>query len=755
VVDEEVLKREFGQFGAVASVKIMWPRDEEQRRRGRNCGFVAFMTRDGAQAAKDNLNGKLIHEFEMHVGWGKAVPLPALPVYPPPDGVAAGRLLPPGVAPPAPLGGGFSAVPPVGSGFSAVPAPLEMMERPTDPAHVGSGPDIAVPVPEPRERFIIDTMADYVSVDGTDFEQAVMEREKGNPEFGFLYDLDSTAHVYYRWRLYSLLQGDTLRSWRIAPFVMVAGSPRWVPPPMTSESAAASRTAAQGGSGRASKERGRPLSDTQRDRFEDMLRGLTAERDSICNAMAFCLDNAESAHEITEILTEAMTIPETPANLKVARLFLLSDILHNSTAPVKNASNFRTRLHDSIPAIFDSLADCYRACDSRMTQETLRRHVLRVLRVWRNWFIFSDDYLNGLQATFLYIGSAAAKEAARNEDLEMELLALSDAEVERRCRHAGLNTSRGRSTWIERLLALDSYLKGDGVGSKAAGGDDAGDVSAVGGNTESASRWLEPSSESTPGATRAAIARRPAVRPKPTRTKWALDDDGGGEDEKEGGGIFSDDDDDERPDASAVSAVASVDEDDEERRLHLRQVEVEMVELRERLDKEGVSSVLVEARVAARRAQLIAEFDEARKGNNKKPAVPVTAPSPSPAPVVRSEGGRAREPEAAPKDTPRRTSEQDRESRRRETSGHRDRESERERSTSNRESRRSSGRRSSRSPSRQRRRSSKSKSPARRRSTKSKSPSRRRSSRSRSPNRRRAPSSSTRRPASPPSRRHR
>jgi hypothetical protein len=133
-------------------------------------------TRDGAQAAKDNLNGKLIHEFEMHVGWGKAVPLPALPVYPPPDGVAAGRLLPPGVAPPAPLGGGFSAVPPVGSGFSAVPAPLEMMERPTDPAHVGSGPDIAVPVPEPRERFIIDTMADYVSVDGTDFEQVRIYR---------------------------------------------------------------------------------------------------------------------------------------------------------------------------------------------------------------------------------------------------------------------------------------------------------------------------------------------------------------------------------------------------------------------------------------------------------------------------------------------------------------------------------------------------------------------------------------------------
>ncbi len=39
----QVLKREFGRFGDIASVKIMWPRDEDQRRRGRNCGFVAFM----------------------------------------------------------------------------------------------------------------------------------------------------------------------------------------------------------------------------------------------------------------------------------------------------------------------------------------------------------------------------------------------------------------------------------------------------------------------------------------------------------------------------------------------------------------------------------------------------------------------------------------------------------------------------------------------------------------------------------------
>ena len=41
--------------------------------------------------------------------------------------------------------------------------------------------------------------------------------------------------------------------------------------------------------------------------------------------------------------------------------------------------------------------ETYRSVDSRMAQESLRRYVLRVLRVWRSWFIFSDDFLNGLQ----------------------------------------------------------------------------------------------------------------------------------------------------------------------------------------------------------------------------------------------------------------------------------------------------------------------------------------------------------------------
>ena len=51
---EEQLCKLFGQYGPLASVKIMWPRTDEEKARNRNCGFVAYMNRsDGERALKE------------------------------------------------------------------------------------------------------------------------------------------------------------------------------------------------------------------------------------------------------------------------------------------------------------------------------------------------------------------------------------------------------------------------------------------------------------------------------------------------------------------------------------------------------------------------------------------------------------------------------------------------------------------------------------------------------------------------------
>lgn len=49
---EEILTKVFAHYGEINSVKIMWPRSEEERARNRNTGFVSFKRRADADAAR-------------------------------------------------------------------------------------------------------------------------------------------------------------------------------------------------------------------------------------------------------------------------------------------------------------------------------------------------------------------------------------------------------------------------------------------------------------------------------------------------------------------------------------------------------------------------------------------------------------------------------------------------------------------------------------------------------------------------------
>ncbi len=40
-----------------------------------------MQTRAGAEKAKDELNGIVLHDLDLKIGWGKAVVLPPIPVY--------------------------------------------------------------------------------------------------------------------------------------------------------------------------------------------------------------------------------------------------------------------------------------------------------------------------------------------------------------------------------------------------------------------------------------------------------------------------------------------------------------------------------------------------------------------------------------------------------------------------------------------------------------------------------------------------
>ncbi|XP_043704862.1 protein RRC1-like isoform X2 [Telopea speciosissima] len=479
-VDENFLLRTFGRFGPIASVKIMWPRTEEEKRRQRNCGFVAFMNRTDGQAAKDEMQGVVVYEYELKIGWGKSVSLPAQALPAPPPGQMAIR---------SKEGGTVILSGPDGPPVTSVPnQSSELVLTP-------NVPDIMVVPPEDDHlHHAIDTMALHVLDGGCAFEQAIMERGRGNPLFNFLFELGSKEHTYYVWRLYSFAQGDTLQRWRTEPFIMITGSGRWIPPPLPATKSPehekeSGTTFAAGRSRRVELER--TLTDSQRDEFEDMLRALTLERSQIKEAMGFSLDNADAAGEVVEVLTESLTLKETPIPTKVARLMLVSDILHNSSAPVKNASAYRTKFEAALPDIMESFNDLYRGITGRITAEALKERVLKVLQVWSDWFLFSDAYVNGLRATFLRPGNSgvlpfhsicgdapeienkkssedttdggkisqdAALAMGKGAAME-ELFSLPLAELERRCRHNGLSLVGGREMMVARLLSLEDAEK--------------------------------------------------------------------------------------------------------------------------------------------------------------------------------------------------------------------------------------------------------------------------------------------------------
>ncbi|KAM9827494.1 LOW QUALITY PROTEIN: U2 snRNP-associated SURP motif-containing protein-like [Neosynchiropus ocellatus] len=402
-MNEEMLCQEFGRYGPLASVKIMWPRTDEERARERNCGFVAFMNRRDAERALKNLNGKQIMNFEMKLGWGKGVPIPPHPIYIPPSMME--HTLPP---------------PPSGLPFNA--QPRERLKNPNAPM---------IPPPKNKEEFektlsqaivkvvipternllsLIHRMIEFVVREGPMFEAMIMNREINNPMYRFLFENQSPAHVYYRWKLYTILQGEAPAKWRTEDFRMFKNGSLWRPPPLNPylhgpyDDVEEEEEDEQGKKG--------CLKEDERDKLEEMLRALTPRRADVAEAMLFCLNHAEAAEEIVECITESLSILKTPLPKKIARLYLVSDVLYNSSAKVANASYYRKYFETKLSQIFSDLNATYKTIQGHLQSENFKQRVMACFRAWEDWAVYPDPFLIKLQNIFLGLVNLLEKETA-------------------------------------------------------------------------------------------------------------------------------------------------------------------------------------------------------------------------------------------------------------------------------------------------------------------------------------------------------
>ncbi|XP_038821059.1 U2 snRNP-associated SURP motif-containing protein-like isoform X2 [Salvelinus namaycush] len=407
-MNEEMLCKEFGKYGPLASVKIMWPRSDEERTRVTNRGFVAFMTRKDAERALAALDGKMVMGFEMKLGWGKAVRIPPQPLYTP---IGVLKMS----TPPPPSGLPFNAQPRdrFRNDFTK---PWGRSKEEFDKTL--SEAVVKVVIPTERNLLgLIHRMIEFVVREGPMFEAIIMSKEKNNPDLRFLFDNKSQEHVYYRWKLYSILQGEPPSEWRTADFRMFRGGSIWRPPLLNPYLHGDEEAGEEEESPSLEEEllKKGQLKTEHRERLEMLLRGLTPRREDIGDAMLFCLERAEAAEEVVGSIAESLSLLQTPLQKKIARLYLVSDILYNSCAKVANASYYRKYFEAKLPQIFGDISDAYRNIQARLQAEQFKQKIMGCFRAWEDWAVYPESYLIQLQNIFLGLIKAGEEVIERVE----------------------------------------------------------------------------------------------------------------------------------------------------------------------------------------------------------------------------------------------------------------------------------------------------------------------------------------------------
>lgn len=291
---------------------------------------------------------------------------------------------------------------------------------------------------------------------GPDFEGALVEREQRNclasgidplqSDFAFLFDFDSPDHVYYRWKLYSILQGDPIEGpskdtpGSRAVFEMYDEGPPWAPPILMTDheleldpameeellqSTDSESSDSDNDSPRKTRTPYRKLRGNQRTTLPPrdrrklvlLLQKLDLSRRSIAKTMLFAMDRADAAEEIVNLLVKSLVLPATPVfPLKVSRLYVISDLLHNSGASLHNAWKFRSLFQQKLKPVFQSFGDAWRKIPSRLKAEQVRKAVWNALDAWESWIVFPREVLEDWKAAFM--GTKGEKRVEEEEDLD-------------------------------------------------------------------------------------------------------------------------------------------------------------------------------------------------------------------------------------------------------------------------------------------------------------------------------------------------
>ena len=275
----------------------------------------------------------------------------------------------------------------------------------------------------PQDRVLLDRIhktVEYVVREGPVFESIITAREAKNLDYNFLHDYESPEHIYYRWKLYSILHGDDPNAWSVEEFRMFEGGPLWRPPPLNpfadgmplnlveKLTGIAKETLENNSVSNAHKlinlDKSSALIDDKTsakcrlDQAEsrtlnNILRDLEPTKTNIGAAMLFCINHSYAAVEIIDRIHDPITSSDLPIKRRLAYLFLISDILNNSSAAVTNASYYREGFREKLERIFLGLCECMRKLEDGQQIKKLNQKILNVLGAWKYYQLYEDEFV--------------------------------------------------------------------------------------------------------------------------------------------------------------------------------------------------------------------------------------------------------------------------------------------------------------------------------------------------------------------------
>lgn len=395
---EDDLREHFQAFGEVHSVKIMWPRSEDEAMRGKLCGFVCYRQRAAADKALLALQDVPLKGHRMTIGWGKAVKME-----------------------------NWKGATPDGAHYVRI--------------------EVQLPA-DGRIRDLIDRTARSVASDGEVFERTLMDLERGNTDFAFLHCADTLEGVYYRWRTYAYVMGDGDKSWHAQPYRLTTAGAHVLPPlPCISGSSISRNVSIPAAPPKVSRA------------FSNLLSELSLSRASILACTVYIYDalgagNGSGTLSMAMVEAIAQLLISTPHEaVKVAALYLCSDLLYNSAVQVKGATAVKNHLQARLPGIFCALAAALRAATGRMSRQQILDRIVAVLRAWADWSMFPAPFLLGLEAVLHYNSPTAEEVRAISVHVDEEAL-------RRKAKYLGLGDT------AELDADLDSGSGSLGLGNK-------------------------------------------------------------------------------------------------------------------------------------------------------------------------------------------------------------------------------------------------------------------------------------------------